>query len=168
MAEKGKTEDSEDKGEGREGEKEKKSFMKWLIIAVVISILGSGGFFAWTKFILPTKKEVPTEAPKKEPEVGPIYSLDTFIVNLSGAKGRRYLKVKMEMELENDDVYKEVEKRLPQLRDAILVLLSSKSFDQIEDVGGKNTLRDEIINRSNGFLTSGMAKHIYFTEFVVQ
>ncbi|MDY7031482.1 MAG: flagellar basal body-associated FliL family protein [Thermodesulfobacteriota bacterium] len=168
MAEKEINEETEGKGEGKEVEKEKNSFLKWIILAVIISILGSGGFFAWAKFMLPEKTESPIEAPTQETQMGPIYSLDTFIVNLSGAKGRRYLKVKMELELANENVYKEVEKKLPQMRDAILVLLSSKSFEQIEDVGGKNRLRDEIIARSNGFLTSGLAKQVYFTEFVVQ
>ena len=157
-----------DEEEPLEESKKKKSFVKVIIIAVIISVLGGGGFFAWTKFSPPPESKDKTETPKKEPEIGPMYPLETFIVNLSEGKGRRYLKVKMQLELSNEKVEQEADKRLPQFRDSLLVLLSSKTFQQVSSVEGKNRLRDEIVSRLNGFLTSGKINEVYFTEFVVQ
>ncbi|MBW2087159.1 MAG: flagellar basal body-associated FliL family protein [Deltaproteobacteria bacterium] len=57
---------------------------------------------------------------------------------------------------------------MPQIKDSLLVLLSSKTFIDIKTVEGKMRLRMEIIGRINNFLTSGRVKNVYFTEFVVQ
>jgi len=156
-------EEEQEEGEARG----KKSFFKWIIIAVAVAALGGGVFFAWTKFSPPPESNT-AEHPKKEAKIGHMFPLDSFIVNLAEEKGRRYLKVRMELELDSEIVQEEVEKRLPQFRDSLLVLLSSKTFQQIEGVAGKNLLRDEIVSRLNGFLTSGKVKEVYFTEMVVQ
>ena len=157
----------QEKSDGEET-KEKKSFFKWIIIAAIVAVLGAGGYFVWAKFFHADRSKAIALVSEKESKLGPTYSLDTFIVNLAGNKGRRYLKVSMELEMDGDKIGEEIKKRLPQFRDAILVLLSSKSFDQISNIQGKNILRDEIITRLNGFLTSGKIKEVFFTEFVVQ
>jgi flagellar FliL protein len=57
---------------------------------------------------------------------------------------------------------------MPQIRDAILLLVGNKSFSELNDLQGKLQLRAELINRINGVLVSGKVKRIFFTEFVVQ
>ncbi|MFH1624578.1 MAG: flagellar basal body-associated FliL family protein [Pseudomonadota bacterium] len=157
----------EEELEKQEAKKGKPLFM-WIVIAIAMSVLGGGGFFVWTKFFQTPKPKAATLASQKETVIGPMFRLDTFIVNLAEEQGKRYLKVTMELELENERVQSEVKTRLPQFRDSMLTLLSSKSLAQIENIEGKNRLRDEIIARLNGFLTSGNVKEVYFTEFVIQ
>ena len=101
-------------------------------------------------------------------DLGPTVPLETFIVNLSGAAGERYLKVAMELELKESSLVVEVEKRTPQVRDTILLLLSSKTFDDIATFRGKTKLRNEITSRLNAVLPPASIKKVYFTEFVVQ
>ena len=84
--------------------------------------------------------------------------METFIVNLAGGKGRRDLKVRMNLELDNEKLEPEVKHKTAQLRDSILILLSSKSFSQIESMEGKSTLREEILARVNGLVTSGKVR----------
>ncbi|RLB21216.1 MAG: flagellar basal body protein FliL, partial [Deltaproteobacteria bacterium] len=62
----------------------------------------------------------------------------------------------------------EMDKRLPQLRDAILTLLSSKTFKDIGDLSGKYQLRAEILATLNRYLKTGKVNNVYFTEFIVQ
>ena len=50
----------------------------------------------------------------------------------------------------------------------ILLLLSSKSLDEIQTVEGKIALRQELIQRINQILTTGKIRNLYFTEFVIQ
>ena len=77
-----------------------------------------------------------TEEAAKEQEVamGPIYKLDTLIVNLADQGGKRYLRITMDLELkpaENIDakeVIDEMDKRLPQIRDTILMILPTKQY----------------------------------------
>jgi flagellar FliL protein len=99
---------------------------------------------------------------------GPLFSLETFIVNLADEERSRYLRVTMDLELAqagNADVIKD---RLSQVRDAILMILPSKHFGEITSMEGKITLRDEIIAKLKGLFNHKVVTNIFFTEFVVQ
>lgn len=99
---------------------------------------------------------------------GVMFDLDPFIVNLADAPDIRYLKLTVKLELENDGVSTNLSSRIPQLRDTILVLLSSKDSTAIRTPQGKFQLRDEITQRINGLLPKPGVKTAYFTDFVVQ
>lgn len=101
-------------------------------------------------------------------DIGPIYTLETFIVNLADPRGKKYLKTKLELELNNPLVVQEIDQRLPQFRDTVLTILSSKSFEDVRQLEGKYQLRAEIMTMLNQFLQSGEITNIYFTEFIVQ
>jgi flagellar FliL protein len=100
--------------------------------------------------------------------MGFIYSMKPFIVNLADDSGGRYLKVKFEMELNSKDLVPEVEKRMPQLTDSVIMLLSSRKYEDIVTYEGKDRMRNEIMLRLNSFLSTGFIRKIYFTEFVMQ
>jgi flagellar protein FliL len=98
--------------------------------------------------------------------VGKLVPMETFLVNLAGSRGRKLLKVNMELEVEGEKVLEEIEKRKPQIRDIIIVLLSSKTYGQISTNEGKDFLREEIRDTVNSFLTKGKIKRVLFTEFI--
>lgn len=112
------------------------------------------------------------EARKEESEsdaedfVGKTIPMETFLVNLSGNRGNKLLKVNLELEVENDAVAIEIDKRKPQVRDIIIILLSSKTYGQLATVDGKEFLREEIRDTVNSFLTKGKIKRVLFTEFI--
>lgn len=106
------------------------------------------------------------EKAKEEEFVGKLIPLETFVVNLAGSRGGKLAKVNMELEVNNEAVQEEIDKRKPQLRDIIIILLSSKTFEQISTKEGKDGLRDEIRDTINSFLTKGTIKRVYFTEFI--
>ena len=99
---------------------------------------------------------------------GVVFDLDPFIVNLADAPDIRYLKMTIKLEVENEGVSANLATRIPQLRDTILVLLSSKDSTSIRSPQGKFQLRDEITQRINGLLPKPGVKTAYFTDFVVQ
>ncbi len=101
-------------------------------------------------------------------ELGPIYTLDTFIVNLAEERGAKYLRAKLGLELDKPVTADEIDQRLPQFRDTILTVLSTKTFEEIRHLEGKYQLRAEIMAMLNPLLRSGEITNIYFTEFVVQ
>jgi flagellar FliL protein len=94
--------------------------------------------------------------------------MQPFIVNLVDPSGKRYLKATLSLELDRAEVKSEIETKTVKIRDAVLVLLSSKSFGDISTPEGKRRLREEIVTRINTFLTTGRVTGVYFTEFVVQ
>ena len=162
-------EDKKEKKKEEEAPAKKGSSMKLIIIGVIVLfVLSGGGFFAWKTFLNPAQEDVKEEGAMVRVEIGPTYPLEVFIVNLAGTSGERYLKVNIELELKDSSLIIELEKRKPQVRDSILLLLSSKTFEDIATFKGKTKIRNQITARLNGILMPGSIKKVYFTEFVVQ
>lgn len=97
-----------------------------------------------------------------------VLALDPFVVNITGHDYARYLKVKIEIEAESPAVRDELEQRLPQVRDGVIVLLSSRRLSDVTDFEGKVLLKEAIVERVNGMLETGAVRQVMFTEFVVQ
>ena len=143
--------------------------LKKIIIGVVaLVVLGGGGFFAWQTFMAPKGEEAAKAEEPLAEEVILSHKLDPFIVNLVDPLGRRYLKVQIELELDSPPTIEEAKKHDSQIRDAIITLLTSKSYGDVDSPEGKMQLRQEIISRVNQFLRRGKAQNAYFTDFVVQ
>ncbi len=106
------------------------------------------------------------EAAQEEEYIGDLIPMETFLVNLSGSRGRRIMKVNMELEVQGKEIQEEIEKRKPQIRDIIIILLSSKTIQQVSTPEGKEQLREEIRDKVNAFLTKGQIKHVLFTDFM--
>ena len=101
---------------------------------------------------------------------GIAYPLDSFIVNLmdKAKVGKRYLKVRIVLEVGNEEGQKTVDNHIPQLKDTILLLLSSQSFSDINTMEGKIELKQLLVSKMNQLLGEGIVHRLYFTEFVVQ
>ncbi len=92
--------------------------------------------------------------------------LDYFLVNLSEDQGQKLFKVEMEFDVDSVEVQEEINKRMPQVRDMIIILLSSKSYSQISTPKGKERLKEEIRDTVNSFLTKGKINKVLFTQFI--
>ncbi len=97
-----------------------------------------------------------------------VVTLEPFVVNLRGADYPRYVKVSIGIEAENLAAKGELEARNAQIRDAVILLLSSKELDEITEYEGKAFLKEEIQRRLNDLLQAGTVKSVLFTEFVIQ
>ena len=161
------------------GGKKKSKLVFFVIIGVVILLLGGGGFFAYTKFLAHKPAAEGEEAEgghgKKEdaakpppPVIGEIMALDPFVVNLADPKGKRYLKLKIELELESPAAKDKATKVAPKLRDMVIMMLTSLDFEQVMTPEGKVGIRDELLERFNQIMRPDRITNIYFTEFVVQ
>jgi len=171
MAEENKDElEQEDKKtQAEDSPKRKKVPINLIVIVILVLCLLGGGVYVWKSGLLSgNSDEGSLEQQETQQEIGPIYPLETFIVNLVGGRGKNYLKAKVELELDSDKTEIEINKRLPQVRDAILTMLSSKSNEDINTLEGKFQLRAEIITTLNQFLKTGKIRNVYFTDFIVQ
>ena len=97
-----------------------------------------------------------------------IFPLEPFIVNIYDGQELRYLKVKIELEMVSPAVKAELDGRLAPIRDSLLILFSAKTLQDVQDVQGKNTLKDEILTAINKSIPPGKIAKVYFTDFVVQ
>jgi flagellar FliL protein len=82
--------------------------------------------------------------------------------------GKRYLKITMELEVNKEEDKLLVENHNAQLRDTVLLLLSSQSLNEINTMEGKLELKQNLLSRMSQILGDGVVRRIYFTEFVVQ
>lgn len=166
------------------GEKKKSPMMLIIIIAAVVLLLGGGAagyFFFMTDDAPPAAQEGQAEGgaegqagqegegAKKAEKGGAVVKLDPFIVNLADPTGKRYLKLSLAVDTTDEKTQQELEGRMPQIRDSILLLLTSKSYADISSVAGKIRLRNEVLQIINRALKGvGDIHAVYFTEFVIQ
>jgi flagellar FliL protein len=108
------------------------------------------------------------DASGQEAVASDFFPLETFIVNIRDGDRDRYLKLKTELELSGDAAGSEISARMPEIKDIVISLLGSKSFEEVRTIEGKNLLREQLMVRINALLNSGKVKRVFFTEFVVQ
>ena len=113
-----------------------------------------------------TSSEEPKPAKKVKKDL--MFHLEPFIVNLAKSGGNRFLKVTVSLEMSSPEVRLGLKKNIQKVTDSILLLLSTKVFEDVYSVQGKFTLKGEITARVNQFLTKGQVKGAYFTEFIIQ
>lgn len=172
-----------EKEEKKDDAKPARSSKMLVIIIAAVALAGAGGYFAMSKSG-GAKEGVSEESTgsghgeakggheeKKGAGEGSgsfIHPLDSFIVNLSDQGRTRYLKVTVQLELDKQETIDQVKSKTPQIRDALIILLSSKSIEEIATSEGKYQLRDEIVARVKQFAGKGAVVAAYFTDFVVQ
>lgn len=176
-------------GAAAEGEKKKGSKLPLILGLVVLLLAGAGG--AWYAGLLPLGKTAEGEhgaegagaaedAHAKPAEhgkgagdahgaaVGSMRPLDPFLANLADEAQSRYLKMSLQVEFVDAEPPAAFDARLPQIRDVILTLVTSKTFADIRTPEGKERLREDVIDRINHVLAQDAVKSVYFTEFIVQ
>ncbi len=151
------------------GRKKKKLFVVIGASLVVIAIaVVAGIFFFGNKNTTRAEAQGESEGKAEKESVGIVYPLEPFIVNIYDDDESRYLKIKVEFEIAGKEVNEELEARKAPVRDAILILLTTKTLQDIKDIRGKNLMRDEILATVNKILPPGKVTRVYFTDFVVQ
>ena len=157
-----------------------------IVIALLVVLLVGGGaaaFFLLGSHEEPTKAGVAdtsytdtkgTSDKKKSKKstdhltIGPMYPLTSFTVNLLSESGNRYLKVVVDLELADPKMTIEMNNKKSLIRDIIIRTFSSKTFEEISTLKGKDKLKDEVLEKINESLSDGQVRNIYFTDFVVQ
>jgi flagellar FliL protein len=149
-----------------------------LLSVINVAVVGVVGFMLYMgkkkeaaepkiEHVIKGEHEAQAEDEKKENDfVKEMVRLEPFVVNLAGSRGRRLARVTLELEVDTEKVKDEIEARSAQIRDIIIIILSSKSYEAVSSKEGKDGLRDEIRDTVTGFLTKGKIKTVYFTEFM--
>lgn len=131
----------------------------------------------------PTQQAAPMVYPKVGD--GVMYDTGSRIVNLLDPVGRRYLKITVvieflpteyayytlpeeEREVVRTEMLAEIDGRKPLIDDMLTSLLSSKSYEDIYNLDGKNRLRAEMQERLNQLIGEPKVLAVYFTDFIVQ
>jgi len=150
-----------------ENAKPKGKFKKILILALVGLLFVGGGLVAYMMSDdPPVGKEA--QASQTTPKNSVTMPLEPFLVNLADRESRRYLKLKVELKVDSEGTAKEMEKSLPRIRDALILLLSSKTYLDLSTYEGKQQLKQEIKKRVTALPGGSKVSEVFFTEFVAQ
>ena len=157
-------EEAEARQPGQSHRKKKSKIKVFLITFLLLLILGGGGFAVW-HFILTPETEGSTEAPRAPAFASP--PMD-FTVNLADLEQRRYLRATDQMGYSQRRLTKDLESRVPEIRDLIIQIFRSKTVEEINTPQGAGQLRASLKDELNMRLQAGEIEEIYFTEFVIQ
>jgi flagellar protein FliL len=166
MAEEKEEGHAEEEKPGKTDKSKKSNKSLFLIIGIIVIAL-IGGVAAYLLLFSgkSEKAEAKHHEEKKEVKTA-LIALDSFVLNL--AEQGRFLKVTMQIELSDAAALPMVTEKTPQLRDAIITLVSSKSSEAVSSPEGKLQLKDELLLRANQSVGKDVFKNLYFTEFVMQ
>lgn len=164
--------EQEDENEALEKEKKSPGFLtRILLVAVVLIFQISVAYFGINYLFFgeaSSEASIPAEESGYD-EVGPIIQLDELVVNPSGSMGRRFLVVKVALELLDIAVQEDLERQMPLINDGLIRLLASKNVEYLSNVAARDSLREEMRVVINDRLPNhdGIT-NVFFTGFVLQ
>ena len=74
----------------------------------------------------------------------------------------------MQFEIAGEPRQEFIAEKVPILRDVIITLISSQSYEYASSPEGKSQLKDEILLRTNQIFGKEVFRNLYFTDFVMQ
>jgi flagellar protein FliL len=155
-------------------EKKKKSINKIFLfgIPLLILLIAGGGSAAYFLGGLAGSKPPDTELSGHNSQMieplGPLLKMEDFVVNIMQTDTTRFLKMGITLETKNKESSDRIKNRMPQITDAVLLLVGNKQFDQIKDLQGKLQLKADLLAQINSLIGKDEVIDIFFTDFVVQ
>jgi len=160
----------------------KKKLLVFALLALLLIGGGAAGIIMATKKTPADTGEEATEAVEGEtsesgggePAAQPVFlPLDQFVVNLRDDEyGDNYLQIGVVLEMTDEAAVEVTKLQMPRIRNAILLLLSSKTADNLATLEGKQQLMREIVEESRKQMPGTEAKKgiegVYFSAFVIQ
>jgi flagellar FliL protein len=149
------------------------------ILLLLVPLLGAAGGGAW--YFLhqdhePAEKGKPgaAKAAKAAPSKPPVFvTLDPFTVNLQHDDASpQYLQVGLALKVTDAAVADAVKLHMPEIRNRVLLLLSSKKASDITTLEGKQSLSTDLTREISlplaGSVPAQSIDSVLFTSFVVQ
>lgn len=157
--------------------KKKGKLLIIILIVVGVIVLVGGGIAAWLLTSAPDKSKQADghgeegAADEHEDEHPPIYEkLEQFTVNLADQES--YLQTEVQLVVADVKVQEKIKLRMPEVRDAMIRLLSSKTAEELNQPDGKDKLAGEIRHELNSVLgirkDSEGVKKVLFGAFIIQ
>lgn len=152
----------------------KKGKMLIIILAVVGVLVIGGGVGAYLLLSEPAVEKDAKhgdEAATAEAEHPPVYiKLEPFTVRLADQES--YLQTEIQLKAEDPELVEKMKVHLPEVRDAILRTLSSKTGEELSEQDGQDKLAADILDKVHEVLgiktKSEGVKKVLFVAFIIQ
>lgn len=146
---------------------------KMMILFVLIGVLSVGAGIGGTWYFMQQQEDGSEVVTRKKKRLTTFIKIESFTVNLqSDDREPHYLQVELSLKANESEVVKIIEDRKPEVRNQILLLLSSKKPAEINTLEGKQKLSQEIIQAIRSTINSEDLEDdildVLFTSFIIQ
>lgn len=168
---------------------EKKSGGKGVIIAlialiiVLILVVAAGGYFFYQNSM--NANQAATNANGANVVEEKVYKdyykvqINDMVLNITNSKGReKLMKLSFTINSVEDEIEQLMDENKPEIIDLVISLISSRNSEELLTVGGKELLKEELIQEINNILNRAIGdnssykkdsvKNIFFTAFVIK
>jgi flagellar FliL protein len=111
------------------GGKNRQSLIVIILIAIIAIGIGAGG--TWYAMKMFSDEQAESDVPKEKPIT--FVDLDIFTVNLQPEELSQYLQVGLTAKTRETPVVAEIKKQMPEIRNRILMPLSSKKAAELQE-----------------------------------
>lgn len=158
----------------------KRNLVLYVVVAVAGVLVVAGVAFGATYLTVRNMAPAATAAAEGVAEAGeaaaaPIsvtkentVPLKPFTTNLADTERSSYINVTFELVLAEKNGKKELDEKLPLVRDAILRILNSKKSMEVTGGEGANKLKGDILKEVNTMLGGPVVQHVLITDIMVQ
>ncbi len=157
----------ETKEEVQAPKKSKKKLLIFLILGLLIIGIAGGGVF----FVLGKKgeEEKASHAKKSKKATQAFYiDLEPIIVNLLDPTGKRFLQIRISLEIPDQKLQEEIKKKEAVIKDTIITTLSGKTVEEVIVPEVKEKIKQELITKINEKLGEEIITNIYITQYIVE
>ena len=156
-----------------------------LVLVLIIAVIG-GGWFLYSKTLgagahAPQPAHEETVAKPEANDKGEMFSADVpeLTLNVTDTKGKeKFMKLAFSIKSTEKTIAAIVTKNKADIVDVVISMVSSRSSEELSTVGGKNLLKDELLQEINNVVNKvtetnkevakNNVKAILFTTFVIK
>ena len=96
------------------------------------------------------------------------FTLDNLVVNPAGTQGTRFLVATLAIRVSEKGSNEELQAHDPEIRDALLNLLSARTVDQLSNGSIRDSLKVELKNTIESVIGAGKIASLLLPQFVLQ
>ena len=148
-----------------------------IIVLLLFILIGGSGVAIYiymnndslTQLHVSTVQKKTNFADEKLAQIGPLYPLDPFTVNLKTADGKDvYLKTTLTLELDSKLLANELNSKNAVIRDEIIKILSNQKAETISIDIEQDKVCKQIKDKLNSMLSDGQVENVYILSLIVQ
>lgn len=114
------------------------------------------------------EKEGAKSEETKEEETPFFYSVGDIVINPAGTNAQKVMLVSVALQLKDEEEVKSLGEREALVKDIIVTSLSSKTVENLTQMGFKDSLKIELKSKLKSKLRSFTIKDVYFTKYIIQ
>lgn len=142
-------------------------------LALLLVVVSSASISIFTmKYLMDQQQQMtPDESGEMVKAVEPAQyiSLDPLVVNYTQGSALRYLQLSIELMTRDELMVEEVNKNMPEIRNALIMELSGQTYEMLVTRDGKQNIRDTIRDEVNLLLGNDESiESVLITSFVMQ